>query len=51
LELAVGDVLQLGDHALTVIDIDGLEVSFRIDASHSNETNLDLPLDQSPPRK
>ena len=33
IELSVGDVLELGDHTLMVIDIDGSEVSFRIDAN------------------
>lgn len=30
-ELSVGDVLHIGDTVLTVIDIDGPEVSFRMD--------------------
>ena len=31
IELSVGDVLQIGDHIVTIVDIDGQEVSFRID--------------------
>lgn len=31
LELAVGDVLVIGNRTLTVIDIEGSEVHFRID--------------------
>ena len=31
MELAVGDALHIGDCVLTVIDIDGDEVAFRID--------------------
>jgi hypothetical protein len=31
IELAVGDVLIVGDQTLTVIDVDGDEVSFRLD--------------------
>ncbi len=31
MNLAVGDSLQIGDRLMTVIDIDGDEVSFRID--------------------
>ncbi|HUG90563.1 MAG TPA: hypothetical protein VML55_07005 [Planctomycetaceae bacterium] len=30
-ELSVGDVLQVGDQLVTVVDIDGPEVTFRID--------------------
>lgn len=39
-ELAVGDVVRIGDHLLTVIDIDGDDVSFRID--HLDEATLPL---------
>lgn len=31
IELSVGDVVYIGDQTLTVIDIDGDEVSFRVD--------------------
>ena len=45
IELSVGDVVYLGSRTLTVIDIDGDEVSFRID-----EIAADEPCAQ-PPRK
>ena len=48
LELAVGDVLVIGNHTLTVIDIDGLEVHFRIDDELS-ATPLDLATGKQPP--
>ena|GEM_PF-3333320 len=31
MELAVGDTVQIGEHLFTVVDIDGDEVSFRIE--------------------
>ena len=31
LELSVGDTIQVGDHVVTVIDIDGPEVRFRVE--------------------
>jgi hypothetical protein len=34
-ELAVGDVLLIGNRTLTVIDIEGSEVHFRVDEEHS----------------
>ncbi len=37
IELSIGDSLQLGQHTVTVIDIDGGEVSFRIDHEEDNE--------------
>ena len=37
LDLAVGDVLQLGDKTVTVIDIDQGEVTFRIDDGESHD--------------
>lgn len=30
-ELGIGDVVRIGDHLLTVIDVEGDDVSFRID--------------------
>ena len=36
-ELSVGDVLHIGDTVLTVIDIDGPEVSFRMDEEGGHE--------------
>ncbi|MEX2286564.1 MAG: hypothetical protein WD648_05690 [Planctomycetaceae bacterium] len=50
-ELTVGDVVQIGDHAMTVIDIDGLEVSFRIDTPDSGDDLLDLLKGTLPPGK
>ncbi len=37
-ELCVGDVVRIGDHLLTVVDIDGEDVSFRMD--HIDESPL-----------
>lgn len=31
-ELSVGDVIEMGEYTMTVIDIDGEEVSFRLDS-------------------
>ena len=39
-ELAVGDVVRIGNHLLTVIDIDGEDVSFRID--HLDDAALEI---------
>jgi hypothetical protein len=45
LELTVGDVLQIGEHTVTVLDIDNDEVTFRIQESgrenseHGDETS------------
>ena len=50
-ELTVGDVVQIGDHAMTVVDIDGLEVSFRIDAPDSGEGLSELLYGSFPPGK
>lgn len=30
-ELSIGEVLQVGEYTVTVVDIDGAEVGFRID--------------------
>jgi len=35
IELSVGDTLQIGDCVVTVVDIDGDEVSFRVDQAES----------------
>lgn len=37
IELSVGDVVQIGNQLLTVIDVDGDEVSFRIDDASESE--------------
>lgn len=34
-ELSVGDVLLIGNRTVTVIDIEGSEVHFRVDEDHS----------------
>jgi hypothetical protein len=39
-ELSVGDVLQVGDQLVTVVDIDGPDVTFRIDPIDSQESEL-----------
>ena len=39
-ELSVGDVLQVGDQLVTVVDIDGPEVTFRIDPVEPQEALL-----------
>ena len=45
IELSVGDVVYLGNRTLTVIDIDGDEVSFRVDETGTEEPAV------LPPRK
>ena len=42
-ELSVGDVLQIGESRFTVIDIDDLEVSLRVD---SGDTRIETGLQQ-----
>ena len=42
-ELSIGDVLQIGESQFTVIDIDGQDVSFRID---SDDTRIETGLQQ-----
>ncbi|MBW3540982.1 MAG: hypothetical protein KY476_11985 [Planctomycetes bacterium] len=37
LELSVGDVLVIGNRTITVVDIDGPEVSFRVDDADGDE--------------
>ncbi|MEX0717374.1 MAG: hypothetical protein WD066_12340 [Planctomycetaceae bacterium] len=32
LELSIGEILQVGEYTVTVVDIDGAEVGFRIDS-------------------
>lgn len=44
IELSVGDVVYIGDRTLTVIDIDGDEVSFRVD-----EVTADAHVAYAPP--
>ena len=42
LELAVGDVVQIGEMTVTVVDIDGPDVSFRIDSSPADGSVLEI---------
>ncbi len=37
IELSIGDSLQIGQHTVTVIDIEGGEVSFRIDREEDHQ--------------
>lgn len=37
MELSVGDSVQIGDRLVTVVEIDGSEISFRIDAAREEE--------------
>ncbi|MEX0702718.1 MAG: hypothetical protein WD069_11550 [Planctomycetales bacterium] len=32
LELSIGEVLQIGEYTVTIVDIEGAEVGFRIDS-------------------
>ena len=51
-ELSVGDILQLGDHSVTIIDIDGQNVSFRIDGSdEANPISVSEFEEAAPPGK
>ena len=50
-ELSIGDVLQIGDRFVTVIDIDGSEASFRVDSADSTELSPPNAGGTSPPRK
>lgn len=40
-ELAIGDSVRVKDHVLTVIDIHGDEITFRLD--HADETDVTEP--------
>ncbi len=46
LELAVGDVVQIGDYTVTVIDLENGEVTFRIQEPPAGED----PPEPTPPR-
>ena len=50
-ELSVGDVVQIGDYLVTVIDFDGPEVSFRVDPVGSEELAVDDMQSSACPRK
>lgn len=43
LELAVGDVIQIGDYTVTVIDLENGEVTFRIQEPAANERLTESP--------
>lgn len=50
MELAVGDMVVVGNQVLTVIDIDGDEVSFRLDSpANADELALIEQTGQQPP--
>ena len=40
IELSVGDVVRIGEYTVTVVDVDGLEVSFKIDSSESDDVHV-----------
>jgi len=40
-DLSIGDVLRVGDHLVTVVDIDGEDVSFRIEDSPEEDLVLE----------
>ena len=42
-ELSVGDVVHIGEFVVTVIDIDGSDVSFRIDPGDSEDFAVSNP--------
>jgi hypothetical protein len=42
-ELAVGDSVQLDNHLLTVMDINGDEITFRLDRAGDGDPGLDDP--------
>ena len=41
LELTVGDVLQIGEHTITVLDIESGEVTFRVEDSEQHDESGD----------
>lgn len=41
LELSIGDAVQIGDHILTVIDIDDNEIRFDLFEGGFDQTDLD----------
>lgn len=43
LELTVGDVVQIGEYTVTVIDLENGEVTFRIQEPISEEQTSDAP--------
>jgi hypothetical protein len=51
IELSIGEVVQIGDYVVTVVDIDGPEVSVRIDPVESDELVLSGQDRKAPPGK
>lgn len=47
-ELAVGDVLLIGNRTVTVIDIEGSQVHFRVDEEHSPDSATPVSLTHMP---
>ena len=43
LELTVGDILQIGEYTVTVIDLENGEVTFRIQEPVIEEQTADVP--------
>jgi len=48
LELTVGDVIQIGDYTVTVIDLENGEVTFRIQEPVSEEVPAESPVAPRP---
>ncbi len=48
LDLTVGDVIQIGDYTVTVIDLDDGEVTFRIQEPDSWEPPIESPATPRP---
>ncbi len=51
LELLVGETVRIGDYLVTVVDVDGFEVAFRIDNAHpASSASVELS-ETRPPAK
>jgi hypothetical protein len=50
IELSVGDAVRIGNRIITLIDIDGLEVAFRIDEVPLEAAGSEIN-DKAPPAK
>ena len=51
LDLSVGDVFHVGETTVTVIDIDGEEVTFRVDDASSHDDDQTNGMSDSPTNK
>lgn len=51
LELGVGDVVRVGDFLLTVVDIDGQDVGFRVDPGDGSDDAILEAVERVPLRK